>query len=405
MKGKLLILFIVSTCFLGNVLAQNYDIAVGRTIGGTAKDVSRFSFGIKGGIDYLRVSDRNINPEAGAFMEISVSPLWGFGLEYMYLMNDHDATAFSRGYKLTSTVQDITLYGSVNVSNLISKYRSQGWQKWNLYANLGGGVSIYDWELKDAEEKGDGIRPVVLAGMALEYNAAKWLAFGLEGQYRFHSAMSFIGDNGGSSDMLGANISVRFKFGGDKNVRNMAVVDYDPQVKVIKKASAKRRHYAKIVAQVKAQKAAIAKMDTLLTELQGSLDSLKNILSTPAGYYAGDENLPKIETVFFRVEFESGKNTIKPAYHAALNELARVLIQSQGTVLLRGHADSVGNSEANIRLSQERANSTKDYLVKKGVSSSAVQTRGYGSAHPISSNSTSVGRAQNRRVEIVLYSK
>ena len=111
MKRKLLaLLFVMSGCLMGNLFAQDSEYAVGTTIGGTVDNVNRFSLGIKGGVNYLRVSDQKVQPEVGAFMEITVNPLWGFGVEYMYLMNNRDATVFSGGYELNSTVQDITLF-------------------------------------------------------------------------------------------------------------------------------------------------------------------------------------------------------------------------------------------------------------------------------------------------------
>jgi OOP family OmpA-OmpF porin len=65
---------------------------------------------------------------------------------------------------------------------------------------------------------------------------------------------------------------------------------------------------------------------------------------------------------------------------------------------LQGHTDSVGADPYNVRLSQRRADSVREYLLAQGVSASQVVALGYGETQPISDNATADGRAQNRRV-------
>lgn len=404
-----------SSCFVGSMFAQEEsgNYAVGTTIGGTAKDVCRFSFALKGGVDYLRLSDQNVNPQFGGLVEITVNPLWGLGLEYMYLMNDHDATNYSGGYDLESTVQDITLFGSVNISNIIAKYRSNGWQKWNLYGNIGAGVSIYDWNLKDTDEEDNGVKPVGVVGMLFEYNVAKWLALGLEGQYRMHSDATFVGHNAGSGGMFGANFSARFKFCGDRNVRNMALVNYEPKEKITDAeaiAAASQKQYAELTEQLEnklaGQNAAIQKLQNQVKETQDTVNALKERLKTPVKYIPTTEETAIIKTAFSQLEFESAKDVIKPSSYSSLDGLATLLKQHpEWTVELKGYTDSSGNAEKNLQLSKDRANAVKTYLVNKGVSASTIKSSGFGAADPIATNSTAAGRAQNRRVEIELFSK
>ena len=410
MKRKLLALFVVSSCLIGNVFSQDEEYTVGTTIGGTADDVCRFSFGIKGGLNYLRVSDQKVQPAGGAFVEITINPLWGIGAEYMYLMNDRKAIPLSKGLELGSTVQDVTIFGSLNVSNVIAKYRSHGWQKWNVYANLGAGISIYDWKLKDDpnDRKDDGIKPVAVAGLALEFNAAKWVAIGLDGQYRFHTNTDFVGGNAGRS-MIGANLSVRFKIGGERNVRNKALVEYDPTVEVNEDVAG-RKQFDELAARVDdrlaTQDASIQKLQAQVRETQDTVNALKNRLKTPVKYAPTKEETAVIQTAFSQLEFESGKDVIKLSSYSALNELASLLKQHpEWSVILKGYTDNVGNAQSNLQLSRNRAESVKSYLVGRGVSASAIQTFGYGAENPVATNSTPEGRAQNRRVEIELFSK
>jgi OOP family OmpA-OmpF porin len=69
-------------------------------------------------------------------------------------------------------------------------------------------------------------------------------------------------------------------------------------------------------------------------------------------------------------------------------------------VEIRGYTDSSGSDALNLRLSQERADAVKTYLVERGVDASRLVAKGYGEADPIANNDTPEGRTQNRRVEM-----
>ena len=70
---------------------------------------------------------------------------------------------------------------------------------------------------------------------------------------------------------------------------------------------------------------------------------------------------------------------------------------------LAGHTDNIGSDENNLRLSKDRAESVKAYLVSKGANPSRIEATGYGESQPIASNKTAEGRQKNRRVEFTLY--
>jgi|TARA_R100001369_G_scaffold8045_3_gene19573 outer membrane protein OmpA-like peptidoglycan-associated protein len=87
----------------------------------------------------------------------------------------------------------------------------------------------------------------------------------------------------------------------------------------------------------------------------------------------------------------------------SLNEVANVLTQYQDTrVSIAGHTDSTGDASYNQRLSERRAQAVSSYLTQNGVSSTRLNTSGYGATQPVASNDNEQGRAQNRRVEITL---
>jgi outer membrane protein OmpA-like peptidoglycan-associated protein len=72
---------------------------------------------------------------------------------------------------------------------------------------------------------------------------------------------------------------------------------------------------------------------------------------------------------------------------------------------LEGHTDSVGDADANKKLSQDRADAVREIMTGNGIAASRLSTTGYGQEKPIASNDTDEGRAQNRRLELVVVKK
>jgi outer membrane protein OmpA-like peptidoglycan-associated protein len=102
-----------------------------------------------------------------------------------------------------------------------------------------------------------------------------------------------------------------------------------------------------------------------------------------------------------QVKFVTGSAKLSGASNKLLDNIARVLLSHLEIwkVKVEGHTDNVGNSEKNLKLSQDRAASVVAYLVKKGVAPERLEAVGHGDAKPIEDNSNAKGRAQNRRVE------
>ena len=103
------------------------------------------------------------------------------------------------------------------------------------------------------------------------------------------------------------------------------------------------------------------------------------------------------------VSFDVGRYAIKPNMRPVLDRLASTLNQHPvTTVTIVGHTDSTGSDAVNDPLSINRAASTRDYLVQRGVSAQRIAVDGRGSRQPVADNSTASGRAMNRRVEIFI---
>ncbi|WP_316737249.1 OmpA family protein [Pedobacter aquatilis] len=103
------------------------------------------------------------------------------------------------------------------------------------------------------------------------------------------------------------------------------------------------------------------------------------------------------------LEFDLGKSTIRSKSYATLNRVANLLVEKNFSLKLAGHTDNTGGRELNLRLSKERAESVKAYLVSQGANASRIEATGYGPDQPISTNKTAAGRQENRRVEFTLY--
>lgn len=108
-------------------------------------------------------------------------------------------------------------------------------------------------------------------------------------------------------------------------------------------------------------------------------------------------------SVALKVEFDTAKSDIKPKYYEELKTAAVFLKKHpDATVTIVGHTDNVGDPDVNMRLSRDRAESVRAYLIENfGIESSRISAIGVGSEKPIAGNDTAEGRQQNRRIVAV----
>ncbi len=103
------------------------------------------------------------------------------------------------------------------------------------------------------------------------------------------------------------------------------------------------------------------------------------------------------------VLFDTAKYTLKPGTQVSLAKVATILELYPGLrIQVEGYTDSVGGDDYNQKLSENRANAVHDFLVANGVPAANVTAAGYGKSNPVADNSTSAGRQQNRRVNMVV---
>ena len=129
---------------------------------------------------------------------------------------------------------------------------------------------------------------------------------------------------------------------------------------------------------------------------QSTLDALGKIAAVKR------EARGVVITLSGSVLFASGKSELLPGAQQRLDQVAQALKTSDRTILVEGFSDSRGSAAGNQQLSQSRAQAVLDYLVPRGIPAQRIRAVGQGASRPIAQNTTAEGRANNRRVEIVV---
>lgn len=412
---KVILSSLLAFALAGGALAQSAEL-------------SKWSAGVKGGVSTIRGLyysdrfDRPYNAEFGVFAERTFSPLFGLGLEYMYMGNNFDAGKLGgmsvSGQEVTSNIHDITLYGSVNLTNLLNKYRTSS--KFNIYYNNGLGLALGSVDGQGSKED---MKPGLAAnfGLNFEYNVTSAIAVGLEGQYRWHSNNDFmpVGYDF-SKDFYTANLNIRYKFNGVTNNRNVSIVEFerinsqkDQQQQAIDKILYELARHDEEIKKLQAASGndsidGVAIKDIIIGQ-QYQLEQLTKQLTkarkdlyrhlTQTGELTGDS----VQYDISSIGFQTGSAKLTKAAYAVLDTLVPSLVQNNAwTIKVTGHTDNVGGEAYNQGLSLRRAESVKKYLVKKGVVVTRISAKGVGFSKPVACNDNEEGRAKNRRVEVLV---
>jgi outer membrane protein OmpA-like peptidoglycan-associated protein len=120
-----------------------------------------------------------------------------------------------------------------------------------------------------------------------------------------------------------------------------------------------------------------------------------------------EESRGMVITLSGAVLFKSNKADLLPIATEQLTKVAEALKEQDETktIVVEGHTDSRGSERANLKLSQDRADSVRAFLISQGINANRVVAIGKGKSQPIADNSSAEGRANNRRVEIVVSDK
>lgn len=148
--------------------------------------------------------------------------------------------------------------------------------------------------------------------------------------------------------------------------------------------------------------------DALATETQRRKDAEKRAAQAAADLakFASvkQETRGMVITLSGGVLFRSGSADLLPTAQVKLNDVANALTQQDpdSKIVVEGHTDSQGSAASNQTLSERRAQVVRDYLVSRGIAADRVTSQGFGPTRAIADNTSTEGRANNRRVEIVI---
>jgi outer membrane protein OmpA-like peptidoglycan-associated protein len=129
---------------------------------------------------------------------------------------------------------------------------------------------------------------------------------------------------------------------------------------------------------------------------------IKNIRIAKGGIKLYDRMMQDGKIVATGIRFDSGKATLKPESMGIINTIAEMMEEHpEISFSIEGHTDSDGDTDANQKLSEDRANAVMKQLESMGISSDRLSAKGYGESNPVAPNNTAEGKANNRRVEFV----
>ncbi|MCL2041549.1 MAG: OmpA family protein [Bacteroidales bacterium] len=398
--------------------------------------LARWSLGIKGGADYYRVTpytdinlekdetrlDQRLNSiswNGNFFVEYNPNPIFGIGLNFGFSNYDRNGQNGEENKYYGQTMDGI-LYNSINISNLVSPQRTGGWKKVSFYVGtgIGGGAYSYkqtaslgftekdEWggENKNFDKYSDKkFSLILMANAGLDFSLAPWVSFMLESEYRYYN-MNDLGGRGDYSssgnDAFFANAGFRFKI-GKNHVRNMTYDDYyKPTIMFTPERD--QEVYDRLAA-LESDNAAIKKdLNDVKSDITGIKNDVKDIKDALAKMEQ-KEVVQKVTATAENIEFKTGSAVLTEESKVLLDEVANLLNSIAWIKLdIAGHTDNVGNADKNKKLSQDRANAVKDYLVGKGLDENKMSSVGYGPEKPIASNNTEAGRQRNRRVEFAI---
>jgi outer membrane protein OmpA-like peptidoglycan-associated protein len=164
---------------------------------------------------------------------------------------------------------------------------------------------------------------------------------------------------------------------------------------------------ARLDAEKRAAETQTAAAERLSVEQQARLDAEKRATDAQAALVklaaVKEEARGLVITLSGSVLFASNKATLLPAAQARLDQVAEALMATKERRLtVEGHTDSQGTADYNLDLSQRRAEAVRAYLVSRDYPADRIQARGIGEARPVADNASPEGRANNRRVEIII---
>ena len=299
-----------------------------------------------------------------------------------------------------------------------------------LYAMAGGGFVNYEPTTvatgSSTQVTGPAVNKMIVpVGVGAKFRLSEGINFDLGWTINFVDGDKFDGYARGSNDKYNYGYAgLEFALGKGKQL-----AFFSPTAATYEEALAAKNTANALKSDLDAQKAENSKLRSEMNDLlkdsdgDGVADKLDKCPNTPAGTVVDGSGCPikipapvvtekvivteadrkVVRDAINNLEFDLGKATIRAKSYETLNRVAALLVEKNFSLKLAGHTDNTGSKELNLRLSKERAESVKAYLVSQGANASRIEATGYGMGQPIATNKTAAGRQQNRRVEFTLY--
>lgn len=436
--------FALCAMFFGNAANAQEQVASQNAQTSGANPLSTWSIGVNAGVlspisplggknDF---SNWKSNLGYGLYIKKQFTPYFSLRLDGVRgKLKGDNAEPFKSGVINSSAVSafetDLTYSGSLNaVVNLFNIDMFKKESAVQLYTSVGAGIAGYKvktatggalTEYDGGKTQKDLIIPV---GLGAKFKLADKLNLDLGWTINFVDDDNLDGVYRNGNDKYNyAYAGLEFALGkAEKQLawHNPVALTYDEAVQAKQTAGA-------LKGELDAQKAENAALKTQVNDLlkdtdgDGVADKLDKCPDTPTGTVVDGSGCPlkipaPVEKVIIteadrkvvadaikNLEFDLGKATIRQKSYATLNRVAGLLVEKNFSLKLAGHTDNTGSDALNMRLSKDRAESVKAYLVSQGANASRIEATGYGESQPIASNNTAAGRQQNRRVEFTLY--
>jgi outer membrane protein OmpA-like peptidoglycan-associated protein len=155
--------------------------------------------------------------------------------------------------------------------------------------------------------------------------------------------------------------------------------------------------------QLQQQQVTSAEQQRKVRDLEEKLKDARDTIAKIASVKDDDRGM--VITLQGEVLFKTAMWDLKPAAMAKLDQIAEALKGKEQRIVVYGHTDNVGTRDNNMDLSRRRATTVRDYLVNRGIPEDLVTSQARGPDEPVADNGSLEGRAQNRRVEIVVQPK
>lgn len=277
-------------------------------------------------------------------------------------------------------------YGNNDI--FLSRRLDDTWQNWSVPENLGPIVNTPQWDgYFSVSAKGD-----------YAYFSSTENSIGAEDIYRIKipekarplTLIQLTGQviNQKTKEPMAARLLIKSKF----NPSDTLSIDYDPYV----------GDYSFMWPAKKAFTVQIKKAGYFSKVEHFDFTSEKNFLQVNRNFFLQTVEKNKAYALA-NISFDQGKADLKPGFEAELEKVIAILSDNdQYTLLLEGHTDNQGDWNDNLKLSLERVENVKAYLVSKGVDARRIETKGWGGSRPLANNLVEEMRKNNRRVEFTI---